>query len=57
MILTTEPLLSEVKPDMTQYAEARRMQDFLASFLTVSDHMVPPTSILREFIGRSIPLA
>ena len=48
-----EPLLSEVKPDKPQYAEARRMQDFLASFLTVSDHLVPPTSILREFIGRS----
>ncbi len=48
-----EPLLSEVKPNMIQYAEARRMQDFLASFLTVSDHLVPPTSILREFIGRS----
>jgi uridine kinase len=48
-----EPLLAEVKPDMPQYAETRRMQEFLASFLTVSDHLVPPTSILREFIGRS----
>jgi uridine kinase len=48
-----EPLLAEVKPDQPQYAEARRMQEFLASFLTVSDHLVPPTSILREFIGRS----
>jgi uridine kinase len=50
---TVEPLLSEVKPSHPQYAEARRMQDFLASFLAVSDHFVPPTSILREFIGRS----
>ena len=48
-----EPLLSEVKPDRPEYAEARRLQDFLASFLSVSDHLVPPTSILREFIGRS----
>jgi uridine kinase len=48
-----EPLLAEVKPDKPQYAETRRMQEFLASFLTVSDHLVPPTSILREFIGRS----
>ena len=48
-----EPLLAEVKPDMPQYAETRRMQEFLAIFLPVSDHLVPPTSILREFIGRS----
>lgn len=48
-----EPLLSEVKPDRPEYAEARRLQEFLASFLSVPDHLVPPTSILREFIGRS----
>jgi uridine kinase len=48
-----EPLLAEVKPYHAQYAEARRMQDFLASFLGVSDRLVPPTSLLREFIGRS----
>jgi uridine kinase len=48
-----EPLLAEVKPYHPQYAEARRMQDFLASFLGVSDRLVPPTSLLREFIGRS----
>ncbi len=48
-----EPLLTEVKPSHPQYAETRRMQEFLASFLGVSDHFVPPTSILREFIGRS----
>ncbi|HOW97438.1 MAG TPA: nucleoside kinase [Kiritimatiellia bacterium] len=48
-----EPLLAEVKPVHPQYAEARRMQDFLASFLGVSDRLVPPTSLLREFIGRS----
>jgi uridine kinase len=48
-----EPLLAEVKPHHPQYAEARRMQAFLSSFLGVSDALVPPTSILREFIGRS----
>jgi len=47
-----EPLLAEVKPDKPQYAEARRMQEFLASFLRVRPSR-PPTSILREFIGRS----
>lgn len=48
-----EPLLAEIKPQHAQYAEARRMQAFLSSFLSVADHLVPPTSILREFIGRS----
>jgi len=48
-----EPLLAEIKPHYPQYAEARRMQAFLASFLGVSGSLVPPTSILREFIGRS----
>jgi len=48
-----EPLLAEVKPHHVQYTEARRLLEFLCSFLSVSDHLVPPTSILREFIGHS----
>ena len=48
-----EPLLAEIKPHHPQYAEARRLMAFLSSFLNISDHLVPPTSILREFIGRS----
>lgn len=48
-----EPLLSEVKPYHAQYAEARRLQEFLESFLVIPADMVPPTSILREFIGKS----
>ncbi|MGA2137609.1 MAG: nucleoside kinase [Verrucomicrobiia bacterium] len=48
-----EPLLVEIKPHHPQYAEARRLLAFLSSFLGVSDHLVPPTSILREFIGHS----
>jgi uridine kinase len=48
-----EPLLAEIKPHQPQYAEARRLQAFLASFLSIPDQLVPPTSILREFIGRS----
>jgi len=48
-----ESLLAEIKPHHPQYAEARRMQEFLSCFLGVSDSFVPPTSILREFIGRS----
>ena len=48
-----EPLLAEVKPFHPQYSEARRLQDFLASFLGIPYDLVPPTSILREFIGKS----
>ena len=48
-----EPLLVEIKPSHRQYAEARRLMQFLSSFLAVPDRFVPPTSLLREFIGRS----
>ena len=48
-----EPLLAEIKPFDPQYAEARRLLEFLSSFLGIADHLVPPTSILREFIGHS----
>ena len=34
-------------------AEARRLQEFLSSFLVVPPELIPPTSILREFIGNS----
>ncbi len=48
-----EPLLAEVKPDDPVYSEARRLQDFLGSFLGIAHDLIPPTSILREFIGKS----
>jgi uridine kinase len=51
--LLAEPLLKEVKPYHAQYAEARRLMTFLDSFLSLPYGHVPPTSILREFIGRS----
>jgi len=48
-----EPLLAEIKPDMPQYVEARRLQEFLSCFLTIPTDLVPPTSLLREFTGKS----
>jgi uridine kinase len=48
-----EPLLLEVKPYHTQYAEARRLMGCLEVFLAASDSLVPPNSILREFVGDS----
>jgi len=48
-----EPLLTHVKPDQMEYAEARRLTAFLLNFLGIPDREVPSTSILREYIGRS----
>ena len=48
-----EPLLSQVKPRDPEYAEARRLEDFLCSIVGISHEVVSPNSLLREFIGRS----
>lgn len=48
-----EPLLKEVKPHHESYGEARRLMQFLDSFIPTRYDPVPPNSILREFIGRS----
>lgn len=48
-----EPLLAEVKPRHEEYAEARRLEDFLCSIVGISHELVTPNSLLREFIGRS----
>ncbi len=48
-----EPLLAEVKPWDEEYAQARRILGFLNVFLPINAGLVPPTSLLREFIGRS----
>lgn len=48
-----EPLLAEIKPSMPEYAEAIRLQQFLSNFLVIPPDRVPPTSVIREFIGKS----
>ncbi|MDZ4199956.1 MAG: nucleoside kinase, partial [Kiritimatiellia bacterium] len=48
-----EPLLREIKPDQAEYADARRLMAFLDYFPAAPFTPVPPTSLLREFIGRS----
>ncbi len=48
-----EPLLAEIKPSMPQYVEAVRIQQFLSNFLVIPTDRVPPTSVIREFIGKS----
>lgn len=47
------PLLEEVPAIAPEYAEAHRLKRFLSYFVEMSDQGLPPTSILREFIGGS----
>jgi uridine kinase len=49
-----EKLLKEIRDDVEEYAEARRLLRFLSYFLEVPADEVPRNSILREFIGGSI---
>jgi uridine kinase len=48
-----EQLLATVKSSDPEYAEARRLQAFLANFVPIHDRIVPLHSILREYIGGS----
>ncbi|MCD6385194.1 nucleoside kinase, partial [Candidatus Sumerlaeota bacterium] len=49
----SEPWLKKIPPSEEVYSEARRLLKFTSYFLPVSESCVPPTSILREFIGKS----
>ncbi len=48
-----EPLLMEVPDTEEEYSEASRLLDMLDFFMPLDDKEVPPTSIIREFIGGS----
>lgn len=47
------PRLLQIPPSEPEYGEARRLANFLTSFLGIEPEEIPPTSILREFIGNS----
>ena len=49
-----EPLLAEVKPWHLQYANARRLQNFLDNFIAAPHSPIPHKSLIREFIGGGI---
>jgi uridine kinase len=51
--LYVDPLLEEIGPDVPEYADAVRLIGLLSHFLVMPPDEVPPTSILREFIGGS----
>lgn len=48
-----EKILREVPDTVPEYDEARRMLRFLDNFIPIPPDEIPPTSILREFIGGS----
>lgn len=48
-----EPLLMDVPQTSPAYANARRLHQFLNNFLTIKPDYIPPTSIMREFLGGS----
>ena len=47
------PLLQCVTPAQKEYAEARRLLNFLKNFSAIPSNYVPKHSIIREFIGGS----
>ena len=49
-----EPMLESVPKNTPEYAEAHRLLKFTHYFTPVSDKEIPPTSLLREFVGGSV---
>lgn len=47
-----EPLLKSITKDSPHYAEAQRLLKFLMPFRALKSSVVPPNSLLREFIGK-----
>lgn len=48
-----EPVLRKVPNRCPEYSEAHRLLRFLNHFVSVQDKELPPTSLLREFLGGS----
>lgn len=48
-----EIILASVPKNCPEYAEAHRLLRFIHYFLPISDKEIPPTSIMREFVGGS----
>ena len=51
--LHAEPILMSVPRNCPEYAEANRLLRFIKYFTPVQDNEIPPTSLLREFLGGS----
>lgn len=48
-----EAMLATVPKNCPEYSEAHRLLKFIHYFTPVSDKEIPPTSLLREFVGGS----
>ncbi len=48
-----EPILATVPKNCPEYSEAHRLLKFIHYFVPISDNEIPPTSIMREFVGGS----
>lgn len=48
-----EPILLEVQPNQPEYSEAERLLKFFSYIKPMLTKEIPPTSILREFLGGS----
>lgn len=48
-----EAILRDVPNDLPEYAEAYRLRRFLGYFKQIPERGIPPTSLLREFLGGS----
>ena len=48
-----EPLLEQVPENCDEYSEAYRLLKFLGYIKPISYRELPPTSLLREFLGGS----
>ncbi|MCM1255916.1 MAG: nucleoside kinase [Duncaniella sp.] len=48
-----ERVLRDVPNDVPEYAEVYRLRKFLGYFTPISDRLIPPNSLLREFLGGS----
>ena len=48
-----EPILRRVPNNRPEYSEAYRLRKFLEYFIPLQDKELPPTSLLREFLGGS----
>jgi len=51
--LHAEPILASVPKNCPEYSEAHRLLKFIHYFTPVPDKEIPPTSIMREFVGGS----
>ena len=48
-----EPLLEQVPENSEEYSEAHRLLHFLKYIKPIPENQIPPTSLLREFLGGS----